>query len=171
VTTTPIRLTAAERREAMLDAAMAELAAHRYEASSTEEIARRAGIAQPDVFRLFGTKRTSSRPPSSAACLRRSKPSRPLPKDGEGRKRSTRSPPATWSYSTIDPAYSAGCKLELVMDEPGTVHRLDRRGHRLTEPGDLPGQAAQPIGIGRSGGDQQRLACLVHHVHVQAVAR
>jgi hypothetical protein len=41
-----------------------------------------------------------------------------------------------------------------------------RRGHRLIELHDLPGQAAQPIGIGRSGGDQQRLACLVHHVHV-----
>jgi hypothetical protein len=52
------------------------------------------------------------------------------------------------------------------VDEPGAVHRLDRRGHRLTELHDLPGQAAQPIGIGRSGGDQQRLACLVHHVHV-----
>jgi AcrR family transcriptional regulator len=69
VTTTAIRLTAAERREAVLDAAMAEFAAHGYEGSSTEEIARRAGIAQPYVFRLFGTKRTSSTPPSSAACL------------------------------------------------------------------------------------------------------
>jgi AcrR family transcriptional regulator len=48
---------------------MAEFAAHGYEGSSTEEIARRAGIAQPYVFRLFGTKRTSSTPPSSAACL------------------------------------------------------------------------------------------------------
>jgi AcrR family transcriptional regulator len=65
VTTTAIRLTAAERREAVLDAAMAEFAAHGYEGSSTEEIARRAGIAQS----TFGTKRTSSTPPSSAACL------------------------------------------------------------------------------------------------------
>jgi AcrR family transcriptional regulator len=41
----------------VLDAAMAEFAAHRYEGSSTEEIARRAGISQPYVFRLFGTKK------------------------------------------------------------------------------------------------------------------
>ena len=57
MTTTAIRLTAAERREAVLDAAMAEFAAHGYEGSSTEEIARRAGIARPYVFRFFATKR------------------------------------------------------------------------------------------------------------------
>src|SRR5262245_52443580 len=51
------RLTAEERREAVLEAALAEFAAHGYEGSSTEEIARRVGISQPYVFRLFGTKR------------------------------------------------------------------------------------------------------------------
>jgi hypothetical protein len=48
---------------------MAEFAAHGYEGSSTEEIAPPRWHAQPYVFRLFGTKRTSSTPPSSAACL------------------------------------------------------------------------------------------------------
>jgi hypothetical protein len=33
-------------------------------------------------------------------------------------------------------------QLELVVDEPGAVHRLDRRGHWLTEPGQLPDQPA-----------------------------
>src|ERR671936_3165319 len=51
------RKTAAERREAVLDAAMIEFAARGYHGASTEEIARRAGISQPYVFRLFGTKK------------------------------------------------------------------------------------------------------------------
>src|SRR5207237_10895229 len=45
-----------ERREAILDAALDEFAAHGYHGGSTEGIARRAGISQPYVFRLFGTK-------------------------------------------------------------------------------------------------------------------
>ena len=44
---TSTRLTCAERREAVLEAALAEFAAHGYEGSSTEEIAPRVGISQP----------------------------------------------------------------------------------------------------------------------------
>jgi len=55
--TTMTRLTAEERREAVLEAASAEFAAHGYERTSTEKIARRVGISQPYIFRLFGTKR------------------------------------------------------------------------------------------------------------------
>jgi len=51
------RLTAAERRDSVLDAAMIEFADHGYEGTSTEDIARRAGISQPYLFRLFGTKK------------------------------------------------------------------------------------------------------------------
>ena len=51
------RLTAAERREGVLDAALIEFAEHGLHGASTEEIAKRAGISQPYVFRLFGTKR------------------------------------------------------------------------------------------------------------------
>jgi AcrR family transcriptional regulator len=46
-----------ERRGEILDAALSEFAARGYHAASTEEIAARAGISQPYVFRLFGTKR------------------------------------------------------------------------------------------------------------------
>ena len=46
-----------ERREEILAAAMVELADRGYDGASTEDIARRAGISQPYVFRLFGTKR------------------------------------------------------------------------------------------------------------------
>lgn len=51
------RLSAAERKDAVLDAAQAEFALHGYEGSSTEDIARAAGISQPYLFRLFGTKK------------------------------------------------------------------------------------------------------------------
>ncbi len=53
---TTIRKTQAERREEILDAALDEFAEHGYHGGSTEGIARRAGISQPYVFRLFGTK-------------------------------------------------------------------------------------------------------------------
>src|SRR6266480_2867809 len=51
------RKTAAERREAVLDAALAEFAARGLGGASTEAIAAAAGISQPYVFRLFGTKK------------------------------------------------------------------------------------------------------------------
>ena len=50
------RQSAAERREEILEAALDEFAEHGYHGASTEAIARRAGISQPYVFRLFGTK-------------------------------------------------------------------------------------------------------------------
>src|SRR5579864_7430823 len=51
------RLTAAARRDAVLDAAVVEFAAHGLHGTATEAIARRAGVSQPYVFRLFGTKK------------------------------------------------------------------------------------------------------------------
>src|SRR5256885_8250792 len=51
------RKTAEERREAVLAAALEEFAARGLHGGSTDEIARRAGISQPYVFRLFGTKK------------------------------------------------------------------------------------------------------------------
>jgi AcrR family transcriptional regulator len=46
-----------ERKEEILDAALAVFAERGYYGASTEEVARRAGISQPYVFRLFGTKK------------------------------------------------------------------------------------------------------------------
>jgi AcrR family transcriptional regulator len=51
------RQTAEERREQILEAARYEFAARGLHGTSTEDIARRAGISQPYVFRLFGTKK------------------------------------------------------------------------------------------------------------------
>ena len=45
------------RREEILDAALAVFAEQGLHGGSTDEIARRAGISQPYVFRLFGTKK------------------------------------------------------------------------------------------------------------------
>ena len=51
------RRTAEERREEVLDAALVEFAARGLHGASTETIAKAAGISQPYVFRLFGTKK------------------------------------------------------------------------------------------------------------------
>jgi AcrR family transcriptional regulator len=57
VTKTATRRSAEERRASILDAALVEFAAKGLHGTSTEDIARRAGISQPYVFRLFGTKK------------------------------------------------------------------------------------------------------------------
>ena len=51
------RLTAAERRADLLEAAIAEFGVTGYHGTSTELIAERAGISQPYLFRLYGTKK------------------------------------------------------------------------------------------------------------------
>ena len=51
------RKSAEERRDEIVEAAFAEFAARGLHGASTDEIARRAGVSQPYVFRLFGTKK------------------------------------------------------------------------------------------------------------------
>jgi AcrR family transcriptional regulator len=51
------RMKASERREAVLAAAVTEFAARGLAGTSTEDVARRAGISQPYLFRLFPTKK------------------------------------------------------------------------------------------------------------------
>ena len=63
------RSTAAARRDDVLDAALVEFADHGFEGASTEDIARRAGISQPYLFRLFGTKKELFKA-AVARCLR-----------------------------------------------------------------------------------------------------
>jgi AcrR family transcriptional regulator len=53
----PIRQSADVRRASVLDAAIVEFAKSGYAGTSTEVIASRAGISQPYLFRLFGTKK------------------------------------------------------------------------------------------------------------------
>ena len=54
---TTVRKTADERREEIILAAMEEFAEHGLDGTSTDTIARKAGISQPYLFRLFGTKK------------------------------------------------------------------------------------------------------------------
>jgi AcrR family transcriptional regulator len=63
------RSTAAARRDDILAAALFEFAEQGYAGTSTEDIARRAGISQPYLFRLFGTKKELFRA-SVARCFR-----------------------------------------------------------------------------------------------------
>jgi len=57
MTTTGLRMSASERREQVLNAALPEFAARGLAGTSTEDVARRAGISQPYLFRLFPTKK------------------------------------------------------------------------------------------------------------------
>lgn len=50
------RLSSAERRQATLNAASEVFARHGYYGATTDQIAREAGISQPYVCRMFGTK-------------------------------------------------------------------------------------------------------------------
>jgi AcrR family transcriptional regulator len=49
--------TAEARRDTVIDAAIIEFAEKGLHGTATEDIARRAGISQPYIFRLFGTKK------------------------------------------------------------------------------------------------------------------
>jgi AcrR family transcriptional regulator len=51
------RVPAAERRDALIDAAIEEFAAGGLHGTPVDRIARRVGVAQPYVFSLFATKR------------------------------------------------------------------------------------------------------------------
>jgi len=54
---TAVRHTAEQRREEVLAAAVAEFALHGLHGTSTEMIAKRIGISQPYIFRLFPSKK------------------------------------------------------------------------------------------------------------------
>jgi len=52
-----IRKSAQERRTEIVEIAIEHFALHGYNGTSTDTVAREAGISQPYLFRLFGTKR------------------------------------------------------------------------------------------------------------------
>lgn len=53
-----MRLTSEERRESVIRAAITEFARGGYAGTTTEAIARRVGVSQPYLYRLFRDKRT-----------------------------------------------------------------------------------------------------------------
>jgi TetR/AcrR family transcriptional regulator len=54
--TTAVRMPAAERREAILEAATELFGQRGYHGTTTDQVAQAAGISQPYVVRMFGTK-------------------------------------------------------------------------------------------------------------------
>src|SRR5215217_145153 len=54
---TGTRRSAGERRAEIIEIAIEHFALHGYNGTSTDTVAREAGISQPYLFRLFGTKR------------------------------------------------------------------------------------------------------------------
>ncbi|MFD0070777.1 TetR/AcrR family transcriptional regulator, partial [Streptomyces sp. NPDC127574] len=52
-----VRMSAEERRESVIRAAMSEFARGGYYGTSTEAIAKRVGVSQPYLFRLFPGKK------------------------------------------------------------------------------------------------------------------
>jgi AcrR family transcriptional regulator len=68
--TTRTRLTAAERGEEVLQAAVTAFARSGYAGTKTDEIARLAGVSQPYVIRLFGTKQQLFLAATERACDR-----------------------------------------------------------------------------------------------------
>jgi AcrR family transcriptional regulator len=67
---TRIRLTAAERGERLIDAAIIAFARSGYAGTTTDDVARLAGISQPYVIRLFGSKRSLFLAAVEHACAR-----------------------------------------------------------------------------------------------------
>src|SRR3954463_1839722 len=55
--TTGTRMSAGERRTEIIEIAIRHFGLHGYNGTSTDQVAREAGISQPYLFRLFGTKR------------------------------------------------------------------------------------------------------------------
>ncbi|GAB7003673.1 TetR family transcriptional regulator [Nocardioides sp. AN3] len=56
MSTMNVRMPAAERRELILEAATRAFAASGYAGTSTDTVAKEAGVSQPYVVRMFGTK-------------------------------------------------------------------------------------------------------------------
>ena len=54
---TPARLPAAERRQAIVDAALHVFSERSYSGATTSQIAREAGISEPILYRHFGSKK------------------------------------------------------------------------------------------------------------------
>ena len=61
--------------------------------------------------------------------------------------------------------------LQGVVDEAGTVHRLDRRLDGLAVPSDPRRERPEGVGIGPNGEELDRPTCLIEDVHIELLAR
>jgi hypothetical protein len=60
--------------------------------------------------------------------------------------------------------------LELVVDEAGAGHRLDRRRDRLAVAGEAAGKRCQPVGVRRGGARCYALSVRIEDVIVEPLA-
>jgi AcrR family transcriptional regulator len=96
------RMSAEERRESVITAAMSEFARGGYEGTSTESIARRVGVSQPYLFRLFPNKRAIFLA-AAGRCIQRTR---------DTFARAAEGVPPDQAYRTL-----AGAYLELITDD------------------------------------------------------
>src|SRR5205814_4226749 len=61
-------------------------------------------------------------------------------------------------------------ELEPVVHEAGTVHRLDRRPHRLGETSNATSKAAKTVSVGRRSADLDLLAQLIEQAEIETLA-
>jgi AcrR family transcriptional regulator len=137
-------MSAADRREAILAAAVEEIALQGFAGATTADIARRAGISQPYIFRFFPTKKELSIAVIDR-CISRviSDWERALPEPGETRLQtlgrtyveslSTRRPELMvhlHAYASAeDPDIAAAMRHHLSRIYRYVIHLLERDGH------------------------------------------
>ena len=114
---TRTRKSAEERREEIVALAIEHFALGGYKGTSTDAIAREAGISQPYLFRLFKTKRELFLACNEVSRRASSRPSAPLPRACRGRR-----------LAAMGHAY-----VELLADRPGCCSRC-----RATPPARTP---------------------------------
>ena len=144
---TATRQTAEERRESILDAALYEFAAKGLDGTSTEDVARRAGISQPYVFRLFGTKKKLFAE-ACRRCMREVREAMATAAEGKRGKEALSAMGA--AYVQLLEADPRRLKLQMHMyaasDEP-EIRKVAREGYgelvRFAE--QVSGQSGKPI--------------------------
>ncbi len=140
--------TAEERRESILDAALIEFAAKGLHGTSTEDMARRAGISQPYVFRLFGTKKKLFAEVLPALHARGSpRQWRTRPRASRARRRSQAMGEAYIELLEADPrATDAQMQMYAACDEP-EIREVAQEGY---------GELVRFVGRGKRGIGQPR---------------
>ena len=140
------RKTKDARREEILDAALLEFAERGLHGASTEDIARRAGISQPYVFRLFGTKKELFRA-VVARCFRETLEMFQRAAEGHARRRGARGDgrrPTSSSSQTDSVRLRAQMQAYAACDDP-EIREAVRQGF-----GDLVAYAERVSGCRRS---------------------
>ncbi|WP_051713378.1 MULTISPECIES: TetR/AcrR family transcriptional regulator [Actinoalloteichus] len=121
---TPRRLPAARRRELVITAAQEAFANHGYEGTSTDTVARLAGVSQGYIVRLFGTKKALFQHVVAASLDHVRAALRPTPDSGP-----TANPASARTRQVLGRAY-----LRAIAEKPATLLVLLRLISSGTDP-------------------------------------